>query len=139
MRLLFALLPLALGIFSARSAPPSATIAVAQRFIEVWNRRDIDAIVESMTSDFVWYNVTSDSTAPEVTGRDALRDFVTRYFARVPDARSEGADFISSGAFVSFRETARWTDAAGKHEQETIAVYEVSDGKIKRAWYYPFE
>ncbi|CAN5221748.1 hypothetical protein BH20VER2_BH20VER2_09890 [soil metagenome] len=126
-----------LSLAGALAAEPPAPAEVVRAHIDAFNRHDIDALVERVSPDFIWFNVTSDATMMEVKGRDALRASLTSYFKSTPTVRSEITDVTQVGAFVSFRERANWTSAKGERAPSSLAVYEVRDGKIARAWYYP--
>ena len=116
--------------------PPPAT-EVARLLIEAFNRHDPAALAERVSPDFIWYNVSSDETTIEVKGRDALRESLTKYFASTPSVRSEIDGVTQVGPFVCFRERVFWTSSKGERSQQSLAVYEVHDGLITRAWYYP--
>ncbi|MDQ3119207.1 MAG: nuclear transport factor 2 family protein [Verrucomicrobiota bacterium] len=132
------LLPAAAQSPTPTPVPAQAdAIAVVRAHVEAFNRHDVDALVERVSVDFVWYNVESDATGVEVKGRDALRASLTSYFKSTPSVRSETEGMMQTGPFVSFRERAFWTSAKGERSQSSLAVYEVHDGLITRAWYYP--
>ena len=129
-------LPVVSATASAEKDAPSA-IDVVQAHIEAFNRHDVDALVMRVSPDFVWYNVTSNETTIEVEGRDALRESLTKYFKSTTSVRSEIDGMTQVGPFVSFRERAFWTNAKGEQSQQSLAIYEVREGLIARAWYYP--
>jgi hypothetical protein len=120
-------------------APPaeSPEIQVVRAYIDAFNRHDIPAMAERVAEDFVWFNVTSDSASVEVKGRDKLRRNLGSYFEHTPTVRSEIEGIISAGNYVSFREKAMWSTFFGEKSQTAVAVYEVKNGLITRAWYYP--
>ncbi len=127
-----------LHIFAAEpAAPPPDPIAVVRAQIEAFNRNEADALAARVAEDFVYYNVTSDATTVETKGRAALRDGMTAYFKSLPSVKSEVEGLLQTGPFVSFRERVSWTSPSGEKSQSALAIYEVHDGIITRAWYYP--
>ena len=71
-------------------------------------------------------------------GRAAIEKWLAGYFKSLPDVRAEISDVTQTGPHVSFRERASWTAKDGtKRALNSVGIYEVHDGKIKRAWYFP--
>ena len=142
--LLAPLLSLA-GSFVAHAADPTPATAeaeaepirVVRAYIEAFNAHNIPALAERVSPDFVWFNVTSDRATVEVKGRDSLRKNLGNYFDHTPTVRSEIDGIASAGAYVSFRERATWNTLLGQKSQTSLAIYEVKEGLITRAWYYP--
>jgi hypothetical protein len=132
------------GVITARSAEPSTLaggeaepIRVVRAYMEAFNQHNIPALAERVSADFVWFNVTSDRATVEVKGRDSLRKNLGNYFEHTPTVRSEIDGVTSAGSYVSFRERATWNTLLGEKSQTALAIYEVKEGLITRAWYYP--
>lgn len=53
--------------------------ALSLAFIDHWNRRDIDAIIDALTEDIEYQNLP----LPAMQGRDAVRAFITPNLLRV--------------------------------------------------------
>lgn len=52
--------------------------------------------------------------------------------------RSELLEVNQTGPHVVFRERANWTGTDGQLRSQTaIGVFEVRDGLVRRAWYFP--
>lgn len=139
-----AVLPLASFMIAvaADSTPAPADaepepIRIVRAYLDAFNQHNIPAMAERVSPDFVWFNVTSDRATVEVKGRDALRKTLSNYFESTPTVKSEIDGVANAGAYVSFRETATWTSLLGQRSQASLAVYEVKEGLITRAWYYP--
>ena len=143
--LLLATLFFLAGSFVAQAADPTPAAAeaeaepirVVRAYIEAFNAHNIPALAERVSPDFVWFNVTSDRATVEVKGRDALRKNLGNYFEHTPTVRSEIDGVASAGAYVSFRERATWNTLLGQKSQTSLEIYEVKEGLITRAWYYP--
>jgi hypothetical protein len=135
-----ALLLTTAATFSAEPATEPAepeTVQLVRAYMDAFNRHDIPAMAERVAEDFVWFNVTSDSASVEVKGRDKLRRTLGSYFEHTPTVRSEIQGITSAGNYVSFRERAVWNTLLGEKSQTALAVYEVKNRLITRAWYYP--
>jgi steroid delta-isomerase-like uncharacterized protein len=61
--------------------------AVIARYVDAWNRHDVDAIVAMHTEDSVFENHTSGGKA---VGREAIRGLVAGTFATFADLHFEG-------------------------------------------------
>ncbi|HET7535716.1 MAG TPA: nuclear transport factor 2 family protein [Candidatus Didemnitutus sp.] len=122
---------------NAEEGKGAAANAVVEKQLAAFNRHDPDALADGVSEDFVWYSVTSDSTAIESKSREKLREGMKAYFKSFPDVSSKIEGVVAAGAFVSFRETASWTSKNGPRSQSSIGIYEVHDGLITRIWYYP--
>jgi hypothetical protein len=127
----------ALAADPAAEAPEPPAVQAVRAYMDAFNRHDIPGMAERVAEDFVWFNVTSDSASVEVKGRDKLRRSLGSYFEHTPTVRSVIESITSSGDYVSFRERATWNTLLGEKSQTALAVYEVKNGLIRRAWYYP--
>ena len=74
----------------------------------------------------------------EGDGRMAIEKWLAGYFKSLPDVRAEIFDVTQTGPHVSFRERASWTAKDGtRRAQSALGIYEVIDGKVRHAWYFP--
>lgn len=135
------LLALSATVVLAQEATPTPAepepVRIVRAYVEAFNQHNLVALAERVAPDFVWFNVTSDRATVEVKGREALQKNFANYFQNTPTVRSEIDGLVSSGAYVSFRERATWNSLLGQRSQTALAVYEVKNGLITRAWYYP--
>ena len=115
----------------------SAEEEVVRALEEAFNNHDADAMAALVDEDIAWFSIAGDSVLVEVRGREALRSGMEGYFASVPSVRSEVEEVVTTGAFVAFRERVFWEGADGERTRAALGVYEVRDGLIVRAWYYP--
>lgn len=118
---------------------PVTPEAVALRaYYDAFNRHDAAATAALCTEDVVWFTVDGDKVAPETTGRAALQDWLAGYFKSLPTVRSEVLSLEQAGAHLTVRERVSWDNKAGQRvSQQALGVYEVRDGLIRRAWYFP--
>jgi len=108
---------------------------VVQDNFEAFNRHDVDALIDYVGDPFIWYSVLPDTVVVETYNRERFRSDMEGYFSSYPNARTEYSELRVFGRFAYFTETAVW-GAEAEHSQTSLAVFEVIDGRIRRAWYY---
>lgn len=107
-------------------------------YLDAVNRMDAAAVTAMCAENFTWYNVDGDKVAPEVQGRAKLHEWLAGYFKSIPSVRTEFLAVEQTGPFLTVRERASWDNKAGQRvAQQALGVYEIRDGLIQRAWYYP--
>lgn len=123
---------------AAISPRDTSPIAVVREYVAGFNAKDLDAMMKVVASEFVWMSVSGDSLTDVGRGVDAFRQLISGYFRAVPSARSELSRIDATGAWVTTHERTRWDAAPAEvGGQASLAVYEVRDGLIRRAWFYP--
>jgi len=147
MRTRFLLVLLALPVGSAATvgaqqgtpSPRDTTpIAVVREYVAAFNAKNLDAMMGAVARDFVWMSVSGDSLTDVGRGVDAFRQLIAGYFGAVPSARSELLKVDATGPWVTTHERTRWDAAPGEvGGQSSLVVYEVRDGRLRRAWFYP--
>jgi steroid delta-isomerase-like uncharacterized protein len=120
---------------AARNAELSRRI-----FEDVWNRKNLSAVDELMSADYVHH----DPSSPAVPiGVDGYKQFVNSYMSAFPDAHFTIDDAFTDGQ----SEVTRWT-VVGTHEGELagiprtgrrfsvtgISIARVANGKITESW-----
>ena len=143
---LLALVLLGPGLARAQSsarapaaADPAAAEALIRRYVDAFNRHDVDATVGCVDTAFRWYNIAADSMQLTMRGRETQRPGLARYFKAFPDVHSDISGLAVNGPWVMVREQVRWTGAKGRAENVAFAVYEVRAGLIRRVYYFPAE
>ena len=128
------------------SGPPEAEsdaevvgpLAVVRGHVDAFNRHDAEDLLSWVSPAVEWVNVQGSIMSVEVRGREMLRDYMATYFEAQPTVRSEIEEAVVTGDYVAVRERASWTGPDGEERsQASLAVYNVRDGLIQRAWYYP--
>lgn len=112
---------------------------VVERYMAAYNDRDIEAMTELVHPDIQWLSIAGDEIRAETDGREALASAMRGYFEAVPSARSSVEAMMVAGQRVSVHERARWESSVGIESQAALAVYHVSDGRIRRVWYFASE
>lgn len=125
---------------STRTAPeaPSAE-ATVRRFVDAFNQHNVAAMAVLVSDDLQWLTVSGNALSVEADGRAALEKSMAGYFRSCPSCRSELESVMVAGSYVTLYERAMWDTKGGPRAQRSLAVYEVRDGLIRRAWYYPAE
>ena len=114
-------------------------------FEDVWNRKNLSAIDELMSADYVHH----DPSSPAVpSGVDGYKQFVNSYMTAFPDAHFTIDDAFTDGQNTEVQnEVTRWT-VTGTHEGELagiprtgrrfsvtgISIARIADGKITESW-----
>jgi GNAT superfamily N-acetyltransferase len=115
-----------------RLAGHPADIAVpVQKQLEAYNARDIDAFMQWWADDCSYYEFPSRllaKGATEIRERHVLRFQEPNLFGRLTNR-------LCVANLVIDQETVTRTFPAGPGEIDVIAIYEVEDGKIAKAWF----
>ncbi|MBI2812968.1 MAG: nuclear transport factor 2 family protein [Opitutae bacterium] len=111
---------------------------VLRAYLDACNRHEPDAVAALLAPGVKWLSLEADKLTVDGDGREALRTWLAGYFGKLPDVRSEFLSIEQTGAFLSVRERAAWTGKDGtRRSQQSHGVYEIRDGLIARAWYFP--
>jgi hypothetical protein len=102
-----------------------------QKQLDAYNARDIDAFLQWWSDDCQHYEFP---TRPIATGRAEMRP---RYIARFQEPNLFGklVKRIVVDNVVIDQELVTRTFPDGPGEIDVIAIYEVADGKITKAWF----
>ena len=110
---------------------------LADRYVEMINTHDPDAVDRFVAEDYVNHN------AFVADGRESNRQFWTVFFAGLPDVRVTMEDLVVSGDRVVGRFVYRGTHtgdlmgipATGKHvEMRSIDIWRVQNGMFVEHW-----
>jgi hypothetical protein len=147
MRTVFLLVLLALPVVrtatagaqgAALSPRDTMPISVVRDYVAAFNAKDLDAMMGTVARDLVWMSVSGESLTDVGRGVEAFRRTIAGYFRAVPSARSELLTIDATGPWVTTHERTRWdASPADVGGQTSLVVYEVRDGVIRRAWFYP--
>ncbi len=122
-------------VISPRDTTP---ISVVREYVAAFNAKDLDAMMRVVAREMVWMSVAGDSLTDVGRGIDAFRRMIAAYFRAVPSARSELTKIDATGPWVTTHERTRWEPPrSGVGGQTSLVVYDVRDGLIRHAWFYP--
>lgn len=123
---------------STQAPASSPEIEVVRRQLEAFNRHSPDDVVACYAEKIKWLSIDGDNVSTEGDGRESIRTWLTGYFKSLPSVKSELLEINQTGPHVVFRERASWTAKDGTPRSQTaIGVFEVREGLVQRAWYYP--
>ena len=110
---------------------PKSPEAVVQSQLDAYNGRDIDAFMQYWSNDCQYYAFPDTMLA---IGATAIRQ---RHLARFSEANLFGTltNRITLGNLVVDHEIVTRTFPDGPGEVDVVAIYEVTDGKITKAWF----
>jgi ketosteroid isomerase-like protein len=120
----------AMGDKHGATSPEQATRATIDRFNEVFNRHDADALAALLTEDTVFEDTSPAPDGRRVEGKQAVVEFWRAWFERNAEARFEAEDVIVSGN----RATVLWIYHKMRNGQpwhlRGVDVFTVKDGKV---------
>jgi len=108
------------------SSPPD----VVPAFFKALDKHDAAAVAALLHPEASLWRLGEDR--PVAFGPDAVREFFLSRFRDFPKWRTKGVNPIAAGAFVAVRERA--TPEPGERSRETLFLFEVREGVIRRAW-----
>jgi hypothetical protein len=103
----------------------------AQAQLDAYNARDIDAFLAPYHQDVVLARLPGDCAF--ATGHDEMRAIYGEKFATTPDLHCRLVNRICHDRFVVDQEEV--TGIPGHEVVLAVAIYEVVDGLIVRAWF----
>jgi len=106
--------------------------AFVTRFNTVWNGHDLDGILAMMTDDVVFEaSFGKDPWGARVTGKAAVREFLTDMFDRVPDIRWDEIRHFAAPEQVTVEWLTTGTPRGGtRYEVQGCDILALRDGKI---------
>jgi hypothetical protein len=113
--------------------------AIVRKFEAAFNNHDVAAMIALVAVNAQWLSLNGDKLAVETNGKAELEKWLKGYFQSCPSCRSEFEALMVAGSYVTVHEKAMWESKSGPKVQRSLGVYELRDGLIQRAWYYPAE
>lgn len=114
-------------------------LATARQLLAAFNQHDPAAMAALVADDFELYYIAGGKSELSASGPADLERQMVEYFGSRPTVRSVIEGSIDGPRFVAFRERAGSGDGPLARSRSSLAVYEIVDGKVLRAWYYPAE
>jgi hypothetical protein len=115
------------------AAPPAALAGTPEAVVEAqlaaYNRRDVEEFAAAYAPDAVVYDPPEQIRA---AGMESIRRIYAKSFAEAPSARATISQRIIQGNFVIDHESV--SGLPGGRSASAVVIYEVRDGKIRRAW-----
>ena len=108
----------------------AATIEAVRRMDEAVARRDIEAMMATLTEDIVW-ETTTPPDGERHEGQAAVRSALEAFYRSSPRAAFETEEVVALGDRAFFRWLYRWTDQEGTQGHvRGVALVRVRDGKV---------
>ncbi len=116
---------------SPAAAELGSTTDVINRFNDVFNRHDVDAVMALMTDDVVFENTFPAPDGERYVGQDAGRAFWSQFFEGSPSAHFEAEDMFAAGDRCAVRWRYTWTSENGDQGHiRGVDIFKVRDGKV---------
>lgn len=124
----------------AQCREPALThIDTVKQFIEAFNAHDSLLMGSLVTDGIEWLSISGKEITVETRGKANLIKGMDAYFKSCPSCQSELLNVLSSLGRVSAIEVASWHGKNGQKSQQSLSVYEFSEGMISRVYYFPVE
>ena len=114
------------------SLPVAERDALFKAFGRAFFKRDIDALYDTVTDDFVWYTLDDNGRAKAITGRQAVGTQLQRRSTTLENIRFEDVVYhhAPDATFMTFRLTARQVGSGEPYEDIGVERYTFRDGRI---------
>ncbi len=122
-----------------RATSDNAHEKLVRDFVAAFNARELDSMLSMVNEKVQWLNLNGSNVSVEAEGKSALRETMERYFQSCPTCKSSLEWIQTAGGRVTAMERATWSTKTGARAQRSLSVYEFSDGKILRVYYFPAE
>ncbi len=107
------------------------TLAVVQQYNDAFNRHDVNAIMQLMTTDCVFENSFPAPNGEVYQGQTAVRGFWERFFVASPQAHFEFYDQFVSDDRAVVHYNYHWIDKYGrKGHVQGVDILRLRGGKI---------
>ena len=117
----------------ANSSDQITPAAVVQRQLDAYNARDVEALMATYADDAEQFEHPAKLLA---SGQAQLRErFAARF--QEPNLHAQLVNRIVAGRIVVDHEIVTRTFPEGPGKLELVAIYEVRDGRIAKAWFIP--
>ena len=121
------------GAAHPQDAPHPNAGQVVRSYVDAFNRHDVSAMISMVDPAIeVFYPDGDGLFSLASSSAEQLAADLTAYFEARPEVKSSIRGLVDGPAFVSFREQI----VGGA---SSLAVYEVRQGLVRRAWYFPSE
>ena len=138
--LMMALTALACAPDAERNAAPPAAgegVEIVQGLMAAFNDHDADRMRDFWHSDVTWIEVSGDQSSIVTTSAAQLHSELITYFETFPSVSSSLENITVNGNYVSAVERPVWEEGGERKTQASVVVYEITNGKVKRFWYFP--
>jgi len=118
------------------SAVQASQRAVVESYLAALNRRDVLALTAYVEPAFEWYSIVNGERVAEVASREELAAMLTRYFEANKTTRWNIEAVSPVGGYLAVDERSEWSEDGRTQSRNTLGVYELHDGRIRRVTYF---
>ena len=95
-------------------------------------KRDVDALYETVTEEFIWNSLDQDGNVKSISGRAAVGVQLTTKSPTLTNVRFEDVVYhhAPDATFMTFRLSATNTETGAPHEEVGVERYTFKDSKI---------
>ncbi|MSO96680.1 MAG: hypothetical protein EXR11_00460 [Rhodospirillaceae bacterium] len=112
--------------------------ALVQRQRDAFTRKDTTAMLADLADDYAWFRILDDGSAVKsASGKAEVAERMAAFFKTVPYTGSAVDRTMSVGNYIVAEEKDTFETPQGPKTQVTLGVYEIKDGKLRRAWAFP--
>ncbi len=114
------------------SLPAADRDVLFKAFGRAFFKRDVDALYETVTDDFVWLTLDREGNAKAVSGREAVAEQLQQRSPNLENIRFEDVVYhhAPDATFMTFRLTATNKDTGAAYEDIGVERYTFRDGRI---------
>ncbi|GJL95466.1 MAG: hypothetical protein DHS20C05_18710 [Hyphococcus sp.] len=123
-----------------RSAAPVAAgeeVEVVAGLMKAFNDHDPDKMREYWHEDVTWIEITGNQSSVVTSSAEQLYTELVAYFEAYPTVSSGLENISTNGNYVTAIERPVWEEDGERKSQASIVVYEITDSKVKKFWYFP--
>ena len=114
----------------------ASTRAVIGGYFDALNRRDLLVLTAYVTPDFQWLSIVDGERIVEVESREALVETLRKHFEQYEIFRWNVVDARVLDDQVAVTERSEWREGGAPQQRETLGVFELRDGRIRRVTYF---
>lgn len=115
-------------VFNPADLIPETPEALAQRQLNAYNLRDIEAFLEPYSDDVEIYDYPDKL---QFKGKETMRKGYSDMFEKVPDLHCQLVERIVQGNIIIDKERVQFGDKF----VEAVAIYHIENGKIKKVYF----
>ena len=123
-----------------RTKPAQAVgdkVELVNGLMAAFNGHDAAAMRDYWHDDVAWIEITGNQSSVVTASANQLHNELISYFEAFPTVSSSLAKISVNGNYVTAVETPVWEQDGERKSQSSVVVYEITDGRVKRFWYYP--
>ena len=116
---------------AAATTTGSRPVDIVVRFNEALNARDVNGMMQLMTSDCIFENTHPPPDGTRYEGQAAVRVFWERFFISAAETRIDAEEMLGLGERIVMRWVYSWVGPRGETEHiRGIDLYRIRDGLI---------